>query len=142
LVCGIIFSIALVVLLPSWAKSGEQEAVRKTVELYFQGQATGDGNYFRKAFHPEAKLFWVRDGKFTQRTSEEFAAGASGKPATDEAQRKRTIESIDVTGNAASVKVALDYPSVKYTDYLSLLKIEGEWKIVNKIFFAEPKQKQ
>lgn len=142
LVSGIIIGLCVVVLLPSLAKSGEEEAVRKTVDLYFQGQATGNGDFFRTAFHTEAKLFWVRDGKFSQRTSEEFAAGASGKPAADETERKRRIESIDVTGNAAIVKVVLDYPTVKFTDYFTMLKIDGEWKIMNKTFTSEPKQKQ
>lgn len=142
LVSGIIIGLCVVVLLPSLAKSGEEEAVRKTVDLYFQGQATGNGDFFRKAFHTEAKLFWVRDGKFSQRTSEEFAAGASGKPAADETERKRRIESIDVTGSAAIVKVVLDYPTVKFTDYFTMLKIDGEWKIMNKTFTSEPKQKQ
>jgi len=142
LIFGILFCLVLVVLLPSDAKSGEEEAVRKTVELYFQGQATGNGDYFRKAFHVDAKLFAVREGKFWQLTSEQFAANASGKPAADESQRKRKIASVDIAGNAAMVKVELDYPTVKFTDYLSMLKIDGEWKIVNKTFMSEPKQKQ
>ncbi|HJU53866.1 MAG TPA: nuclear transport factor 2 family protein, partial [Pyrinomonadaceae bacterium] len=95
----------------------------------------------KKAFHPEAKLFWIRDGQFTQRTSADYIAGAPGKPADDEAQRKRSIEMIDITGNAAVAKVVLDYPNAKLTDYMSLLKIDGEWKIVNKTFVAEPKAK-
>ncbi|HYP02166.1 MAG TPA: nuclear transport factor 2 family protein [Pyrinomonadaceae bacterium] len=57
----------------------------------------------------------------------------------DEAQRKRSIESIDITGNAAVVKVLLDYPSARLTEYMSMLKIDGEWKIVNKTFVSEPK---
>jgi hypothetical protein len=36
-------------------------------------------------------------------------------------------------------KVVLDYPTVKFADYMSLLKINGEWKIVNKAFHAEMK---
>jgi len=28
---------------------------------------------------------------------------------------------------------------VKFTGYFTLLKIDGEWKIVNKSFHAEPK---
>ena len=44
-----------------------------------------------------------------------------------------------MTGNAASGKIELDYPNAKLTDYMSLLKIGGEWKIVNKIFTSEPK---
>jgi hypothetical protein len=33
----------------------------------------------------------------------------------------------------------LDYPDAVLTDYMSLLKIDGEWKIVNKIFTVERK---
>jgi hypothetical protein len=124
------------------AQNAEETAVRVPIENYFKGHATGNGEYFRKAFHPEAKLFFIREGKFSQLTSEEYIARANGKPPADEAKRKRQIESINITGNAAVVKVVLDYPAVKFTDYMSLLKIDGEWKIVNKTFFAEPKANQ
>ncbi|HEY1404671.1 MAG TPA: nuclear transport factor 2 family protein [Pyrinomonadaceae bacterium] len=124
---------------PARAQNAEEAAVRQAIEHYFRGHATGDGQHFQKVFHPEAKLFWMRDGKFAQRTSAEYIAGAPGKPAPDEAQRKRSIESIDITGNAAVVKVLLDYPSARLTDYMSMLKVDGEWKIVNKTFVSESK---
>ena len=133
---------AVAVWWPTSAQSQDEAGVRQAIEHYFQGHATGDGANHRKAFHPEAKLFWIRDGQFAQRTSEEYIAGAPGKPAPDEAQRKRSIAMIDITGNAAIAKVVLDYPQVRFTDYMSLLKINGEWKIVNKTFVAEPKPKQ
>jgi hypothetical protein len=123
------------------AQDKDEAGVRRAIDSYFQGHATGNGEHHKKAFHPEAKLFWIREGQFTQRTSAEYIAGASGKPAADEAQRKRSIEMIDITGNAAVAKVVLDYPSAKFTDYMSLLKIDGEWKIVNKTFVVEPKAK-
>ena len=129
----------LVCLQSARAEHAEEAAVRQAIEHYFRGHATGDGQHFQKVFHPESKLFWVRDGKFTQRTSAEYIAGASGKPAPDEAQRKRKIESIDITGNAAIVKVSLDYPNAHFTDYMSMLKLDGEWKIVNKTFVVEQK---
>lgn len=128
--------------LPARARSAEEAAVRATIENYFRGHATGDGEFFKRAFHPDAKLFWIRDGKLAERTSAEFIGGASGKPAPDEAERKRRIETIDITGNAAIVKLTLDYPTVRFTDYMSMLKIDGEWKIVNKIFYAEQKTRQ
>ena len=130
---------ALVFLQSARAQQAEEAAVRQAIEHYFRGHATGMGEHFQKVFHPEAKLFWVREGKFTQRTSAEYIAGASGKPPADEAQRKRKIESIDITGNAAIVKVSLDYPNAHFTDYMSMLKLDGEWKIVNKTFVSEPK---
>lgn len=129
----------LVWLQPARAEHAEEAAVRQAIEHYFRGHATGDGQHFQKVFHPEAKLFWMREGKFAQRTSAEYIAGAPGKPAPDEAARKRSIQSIDITGNAAVVKVLLDYPNARLTDYMSMLKIDGEWKIVNKTFVSEPK---
>lgn len=121
------------------AQGSEEAAIRMAIEHYFRGHATGDPDYFRKVFHPDSKLFWIRDGKLTQLTSGEYIARAVGNPPDDEAHRKRSILSIDITGNAAVVKVLLDYPNARLTDYMSMLKIDGEWKIVNKIFVSEPK---
>jgi hypothetical protein len=123
----------------AYAENAEKELAKVALENYLKGHETGNGDFMRKAFHPDAKLFWYRDGKLNTRTAEEFAAGFKGQPAPDEAQRKRWIESIDVVGNAGTAKIILDYPTVKFTDYMSLLKIDGEWKIVNKTFSSEPK---
>ncbi|HVF47504.1 MAG TPA: nuclear transport factor 2 family protein [Pyrinomonadaceae bacterium] len=117
----------------------EKEAVRIPLENYLKAHATGNGEYHKKAFHTDGQLIFIRDGKYTTRSFAEYIAGSSGKPAADEAQRKRWIQDIDVVGNAAVAKIVLDYPSAKLTDYMSLLKINGEWKIVNKIFTSEPK---
>ncbi len=125
-----------------WAvtpRQSEEDGVRAALEHYLQGHATGQAEHFRQAFHPEAKLFWVREGQLAQRTSADYIAGARGTPASDEADRRRWIESIDITGNAASAKIILDYPGVTFADYMSLLKVDGQWKIVNKIFYREPK---
>lgn len=118
----------------------EDAAVRAAIEHYFRGHATGDGAHHRNAFHPEGRLVFVRDGKFMQWTSDEYIGRSSGKPAADEAQRKRVIDWIDVTGDAAVVKLRLLYPEVTFTDYMSLLKIDGTWKIVNKTFHVERKK--
>ena len=121
------------------AGSKDDAAVRAAINHYLMAHATGDGAHHRMVFHPDSKLFWIQDGQLRTRTSEEYIAGSPGKPAADEAQRKRWIESVDVTGDAAVAKVVLDYPTAKLTDYFALLKINGEWKIVNKIFTRETK---
>ena len=139
------FAIVVAMLVPLAASaesaSSEEAAVRAAIEHYFRGHATGDGAHFRKVFHPDSKLFFNRDGKFSQRTSEEYIAGAKGTPAPDEAQRKRTVELIDISGDAAMAKLKLEYPDVTFIDYMSLLKVDGEWKIVNKTFYADRKKK-
>ena len=118
----------------------DEAAVRRALEHYLQGHATGDGAHFRMVFHAESELYWVQDGALRQRTSDDYIAAAPGRPAEDEADRRRRIVSVDVSGTAASAKIELDYPAVRFIDYMSLLKIDGEWKIVNKIFHREPKR--
>jgi len=114
---------------------------RVPLDNYIQGHATGNGDFMRKAFHTDAKIMAFRDGKLMNMTAEEFASRFNGKPAADEAQRKRRIENVEITGNAGVGKIVLEYPTVTYTDYMSLLKVGDEWKIVNKVFYAEPKAK-
>lgn len=140
LLLGLVLVAITVTLLPAHAQNAEEAAVREAIEHYFRGHATGQGEHFRKVFHPDAKLFAVREGKYWQLTSEEYIARADGKAPADEAQRKRKIESVDISGNAAIVKIVLDYPQAKVTDYMSMLKIDGVWRIVNKTFYAEPKK--
>lgn len=130
---------ALTIATPALAQEKDEAGARAAVNHYLAGHATGSPDEFRAAFHPKAMLYWNRDGAFAERTSADYIAGASGKPAADEAQRRRSIESLDVTGNAAMAKVVLDYPAVRFTDYLSLVKADGEWRIVNKIFNVERK---
>jgi hypothetical protein len=120
--------------------TSEAEA-RVPLDNYIQGHATGNGDFMRKAFHTDAKIMAFRDGKLTNLTAEEFASRFNGKPAADEAQRKRRIEHVEITGNAGVGKIVLEYPTITYTDYMSLLKVGDEWKIVNKVFYAEPKAK-
>ena len=120
----------------------QSAAVRKTIEdHYFKAQATGDGSALKGTFVDEGKMMWVADGQLRTRSSGEYIAGFSGKPQADEAQRKRRVLMVDVTGDAAVAKVELDYPDTRVIDYFSLLKIGGEWKIVHKAFHREPRTK-
>jgi len=143
----IFFIAAIVGVLPlletrnSNAANEVEAAARMPLESYINAHATGNPDYIRKAFFPEAKIMAFRDGKLLNLSVEEFASRFSGKPAADESQRKRRIDSLDITGNAGVARIVLDYPDTTLTDYMSLLKVNGEWKIVNKVFNAEPKAK-
>ena len=122
------------------AQASEEAAARKPLEAYLQGHATGDGAPMRRAFLPTAHIEGIRDGKFLSWTADEYIAGFKGQAPADESQRKRRIDSIDVSGNAAMARVTLDYPSGTFTDYFVLLKVNGEWKIANKVWTRQPKE--
>ncbi|HEY1224593.1 MAG TPA: nuclear transport factor 2 family protein [Brevundimonas sp.] len=114
-------------------------ALRAPLEAYLRGHATGDPAAFREAFHPEAVLWGIRaDGRLARMTAEQYIGGASGSPAADEDRRKRSIDSIEVNGEMATARITLDYPTVRFVDVMTLIRIEGRWWIINKMFQAHP----
>jgi hypothetical protein len=141
LMCAGVLAVSVLGMAAGSAAQGpsEEAGARVPLENYLKGHATGDGAFMRLAFHPDAKICANQKGAWTCRTAEEFAAVFPGKPAPDEGQRKRSIESVTLTGDVGVATIVLDYPRVKYTDYMSLAKVNGEWKIYNKVYFAEPK---
>jgi len=118
---------------------GEEEGVRTAISRYFQGHATGDASHFRLAFLPTAHIEGNREGKFTSWTLEEYCSLFKGKPAADEATRTRVIDLIDVSGDSGVAKATLDHGAMVFTDYFVLLKVNGEWKIANKVYYGRKK---
>ena len=47
---------------------------------------------------------------------------------------------MDVVGDAAVAKLELKRPNAVLTDYMSLLKVDGRWLIVNKIFTRDMRE--
>ena len=126
----------------SFAQANSDEAaVKQTVEQYLHGLKFNDVESFKRAFFPEAKLYFVkRNNQLGQLSQEEWYKGFANSAGQEE-KGELSIAQVDITGNAASVKVIEVYEKSKYTDYLSLLKFDNCWKIVNKIFVAEPIKK-
>ena len=112
----------------------DDTAVRAVIQQYFKGHATGSPQEMGKAFHPTAHVEGNRDGKFVSWTAQEYASNFTGKPAPDETSRKRTIDRVDISGDAAMVKATLVHGATTFTDYFVLLKINNEWKISNKVY--------
>lgn len=115
----------------------EEALVRTTLRHYLRGHATGLGSEHQQAFHEVANLYFMRDGALQTITSADYIARASGQPAENESERRRWIDWVDVSGDAAIGKITLDYPGATLTDYMQLLKVDGQWKIVNKIFSVD-----
>jgi hypothetical protein len=128
------FILALVPALRAQAPADDRVLVRTVVESYLHGLKFNDVDSLKKAFWPDAKLFFVKsDGTLGQLTQNDWYAGfaqAAGK----ESKADLKIAALEVTNDVASVKVVETYPSSRYTDYLSLVRFDGKWMIVNKIY--------
>ena len=120
------------------AQTSDEQGVRDVVNQYFRGHATASADEMRKAFLPTAHIEGLRSGKFVSWTVEEYCANFKGQPAADEASRKRTIDSVDISGTAAMVRATLVHGQTTFTDYFVLLKVDGAWKIANKVYSSRP----
>jgi hypothetical protein len=125
-------------LLAQGPSGGSAEAqVRTVVEAYLHGLKFNDVPSLRQAFWPEAKLYFVkRDGTLGQLTQEQWYAGFAGSAGKEE-PGDLSIAALEITRDIAQVKVVENYPGSRYTDYLSLVRFDGVWRIVNKVYTAE-----
>ena len=118
------------------ARWADEAAIRQTVQYYFDGGKNRDSLTLRKAFHPEARMLFARDGKLVVVPIGEYITRVGSerlKPGeVDSTERK--VVSVDVVGDAAVAELELKRPNALLTDYMSLLKVDGRWLIVNKIF--------
>ena len=116
----------------------DEAGVRSAIQQYFKGHATGNADEMRKAFLPTAHIEGIRSGVFTSWTVDQYVAGFRGAPAADESARKRTINSVDIQGTAAMARATLVHGATTFTDYFVLLKVDGAWKIANKVYSSAP----
>ena len=117
--------------------SPDEKAVRIVVEHYLHGLKFNDVASLKEAFWPEARLFFVaKGGKLGQLTQEDWYKGFAATAGKEE-QGDLRIAALEVTGDIASVKVVEEYPGSRYIDYLSLVRFDGAWRIVNKVYTSE-----
>jgi Putative lumazine-binding len=115
----------------SKADAKDLAAVEKVAGWYLESGKTGEVDLLRQAFHPSARLQFVREGQYTEWSGSDYIDGRKEGRKSD---HRTQILSVDVAGSAALAKVELEYERVRFVDYLSLLKIDGRWWIVNKSF--------
>jgi len=129
--------IVAAVAMPAPGQSADEAAVRAVVETYMHGLKFNDVPSFQRVFWPDAKLLWRdRAGHLGQLTQADWYRGFA-QVAGQEEQGTLRIAALEVYRDIASVKVIEDYPTSRYTNYLSLVNFDGAWKIVNKVYTSE-----
>jgi len=115
----------------------EYDAIAKTVQYYTDGAKSGRGADMQPAFHQDATIFGYADGEiFAGPIQKLFESVDQDTPATGLHAR---MVSIDIIDTIAAVRLELDdWNGHRYTDLLTLLKTNGEWKIMNNVFHEHP----
>jgi hypothetical protein len=115
----------------------EYDAITKTVQTYIDGGKSGRGDDMKPAFHPDATIFgYIGPDLFAGPIQGLFDWNDQNGPATD---LQGCITSIDLIETVAAVRLELDnWTGHRFTDLFTLLKVDGEWKIMNKVFHLHP----
>ena len=115
----------------------EYDAIARTVQIYIEAGKSGRGADMKAAFHPEATIFgYVGPDLFAGPIQQLFDWNDKNGPATDLQGR---ITSIDLIETIATVRLELEnWSGHRFTDLFTLLKVDGEWKIMNKVFHLHP----
>jgi len=118
----------------------DQAEIESTVQLYFDSMYESSAEKVRDVFHKNAWITGYMEQNLMEMTADKFADFvASQQPSPKEKGDEIVLEikSCEVEGATASVKVRDSYLGMMFLDTLSLLKVDGRWKIYNKLFHVE-----
>lgn len=114
----------------------DEAAARACLEDYM----SGTGERVEKAFHPSATMKYIdpQSGEFKDVPIADYIARVKAST-SGPGNRKIEIVALNMEGNAANGKIKIETDKVILYDYMNMLKINGEWKIVSKIFSRQSK---
>ena len=120
--------------------SHDRSTVEAVVQNYFDGLYEGDAEKLGAIFDATADLRWLEKGElqvltvpdWLDRVRKRPSAKAEGKP------REDFIVTIDRSDEqTAFIKVRCQLPPRYFTDMLSCLKVNGTWKIAQKVMTSK-----
>ena len=109
-------------------------------QVYFDAAYEMDAEKFASIFHPSSAVTRVGDDGNVSVTPIETwltVVRSMKAPKQQGAVRHDQILSVDVVREMALVKLKLQVPPRRFTDMLSCLKVDGTWKIAQKVMTAE-----
>ncbi|MGH9955590.1 MAG: nuclear transport factor 2 family protein [Pyrinomonadaceae bacterium] len=119
------------------ANVSESDAITNTIQAYVNGGKSGRGDDMKPAFHPDATIFgYIGSDLLSGPIQQLFDWNDRNGPATE---LQAQISGIDIMGTIATARLELDnWTGRKFTDMFTLLKTDGEWKIISKVFYLHP----
>lgn len=110
--------------------------IQKVITNYFEGIFYGDADKLESCFTNNAIIYGDIHGVPYKKSRNDYIDGVKNRKSPSELNevfKMKTI-GIDILGNIAMIKLHVPMLGYNYYDYLSLTKIDEDWKIVNKIF--------
>lgn len=119
-------------LAPVASYQADYQAIIGVLNEYFDGLYAGDVVKLRGIFHEDAVL---KGNQYRRRRDDWLDAVANRPVPQDEGWAfEFNILSLEIVGDQAMAKVDAPLPAAHFVDFLGLLKEDGQWRIVNKMF--------
>jgi hypothetical protein len=111
----------------------EYDAIVATIQHYIEGGRLGQSAEMRKAFHADATIFGYLGPDFIGGPIQGLYDWVDQNPPAAGLQVR--IVSVNVEGTVASVRLDMDdWSGHRFTDMFTMLKVDGEWKVISKVF--------
>jgi len=120
---------------PTYAE--EYQAIAEVLNKYIEGCKQANSSIMKPAFNEVATMYSVGpDGKLAGGAIPVLFDGVD-KDFHPSPNATAAITRIEIVGTAASARIdANDMSGIAFTDFFHLLKVEGKWTVVSKIFQA------
>jgi hypothetical protein len=118
-------------------RTNEQDiaAVTEVVLAYYDGMTEGDETKLARAFHPRACIVGNNQGQLEWQTFDDFVAECK-EAAGDAGTYAWRIDGLSFQGDTALVRIGGQFAGEWYSDDLSMLRIDGAWRIVHKTWYV------
>ncbi len=113
------------------------QQIEALMQVYIEGARTGSSDHMRPIFHEMATICgYVGPDLFAHPIAAFYDWHAeNGAAANIKAGELR----IDIEGTAASARLEIDsWTGHRFTDFFTLVKIDGRWQIMSKEFYLHP----
>lgn len=118
----------------------ERNAIEAAVQTYLDGLYEGDADKLASVFHPTSALTYEQDGLLAVLPRDQWLDLVRNRPSPKARGLARHDEIVLVDQSSpttAFVKLKCAIPPRFFTDYLSLLKVDGKWQVAQKIYATE-----
>lgn len=112
----------------------EYQAVEAAAMKFVKSVAEGDSKYARELFTDEAVLFGYLDGKLEHGSIEQFYHNVDTVSGGENFNARVDIVAVEETLAVVRVLEEGWGGRIDFTDYLLLLKMDGEWRCVAKAY--------
>lgn len=121
----------------------DHQGISACIATYLDGLYEGDADKIASVFHSASALTYEEDGTIRIVPRDEWLHAVRNRtsPLARQLPRHDLVLQIDQSApGTAFVKLKCAIPPRYFTDYLSLLKLAGQWQIVQKVYAIAVKE--